>query len=66
MGILGVVICFIHHCHSVSGVPHPWQITYQQPYSNILQHNSIGYLSISSLAAVADGMEAVLSTQSHI
>jgi len=56
-----------HHCHTVPGVPHPWQITHQQPYSTIFQHNSTGQLYISSRnAAAVVGMEAFLSTQSHV
>ncbi len=53
------------HCHPVTGVPHPWQISHQQPYSNIFQHNSIAHSSVSSWGAAA-GMEPVLSTQSHV
>ena len=55
-----------HHCHHVPGVPHPWQITYQQPYSNIFQHNATSHASVSSWVAAVVGMEAVLSTQSHV
>ena len=48
-----------HHCHPVPGLPRPWQITHQQPYSN-------SSVSSWAAAAAAAGMEALVSTQSHV